>query len=72
MRCQIALKRINQPSRRTRPIEEASGIAIARRPQIKSRIPQRIDQPLAFLTLARVVSEFITPTPSFVFLKRGT
>ena len=56
IRWQIPAKRINHASRITIPIEEAKGIVMARMPQISMRIPQSIDQPLAFLTEPRVNS----------------
>src|SRR5262245_26671369 len=52
-------KRINHASRITIPTEVANGRPMARMPQISMTTPQTIDQPLAFLTEPRVVSEFI-------------
>jgi hypothetical protein len=43
----------------TIPIEEARGRLMARIPQINIRMPQTIDQPLAFLAAPTVISAFI-------------
>ena len=48
------------------PLDEASGIAMARMPHSNIKIPQTTDQPLAFLTTPGVVSKFIT-RPSLVY-----
>src|SRR5215510_15212011 len=59
IRWQTPTKRINHASRITIPTEVANGRPMARMPQISMTTPQTTDQPLAFLTEPRLVSEFI-------------